>query len=536
MLFDKLLEPIKNWFSSIDKIDNEKIVQLDDVSKPEQIEVDGALHAWNFSFDITIRNIKDLVKTYREAANQFEVSLAIDDIVNEAIVMSEDDIVTLDLDNIKDMSDNIKDKIYTEFNNIIKLLDFNSTADEIFKKWYIDGRLYYQNIIDPQKVKDGIIKLNMLSPLDIMRMKDKETKKLFYVWKQDEEEKIKHVGFLTAGTNDASEKIWMLPAQLVTFVPSGLNNAENTAYISYLHKSLKPLNQLKLIEDSAVIYRITRAPERRVFYIDVGRLPKTKAEAYVKKLINKFKNKLTYDSTTGQLSQKKDSMTMLEDFYLPSSSDQKGTKVELLQGGNLIDKIEDIKYFKRKLYKSLNVPISRIDQDDNATFNLGRSGELTREELKFTKWIHRLREVFAKHLFLDLLKKQVIFKKIISISDWENIRQDIKFIWATDSYYSQLKEQEILSGQVELAGSMMDYVGKYFSHKYIRTEIFKQTDEIIKQEDKLIKKELKDERYVKFQEQVEEDPISDNLPAKIPIDQSVKDITADTATDTASNE
>lgn len=485
MIIDRIQEPLKKWFSS--KLDK-NIVELPNENVPEVIESEESLISWGYSFDIIITTVRDLILQYRECASNFEVALAIDDIINECIVFDEDNIVELNLDSV-DLSDSIKTKITDEFNHILNLLDFNNIGDEIFRQWYVDGRLFYQNIVDPKSIKKGILKLKLLSSLDITRMIDKESGKKFFIWKLNEQEKMKRSGFLRITSDQNGDKVWQLPEQLVTFVPSGLVNQEETLYISYLHKSIKPMNQLKLIEDSAVIYRITRAPERRVFNIDVGRLPKKKAEAYVKKLIDRFKNKLTYDSGTGQISQRKNSMTMLEDFFIPTNSDQKGTKIDTLSGGTLVDKIEDIKYFKRKLYKSLNVPTNRIDNDDSPAVNFGAQGELTREELKFTKFVNKLRSKFATYLFLDLLKKQLVFKGIISIEDWNNIKNNISFDWASDSYYTQLKENEILTNNVELINSMESLIGKYVSHEFVRRNILRQSDDDIKEEDKKIEQE-----------------------------------------------
>ncbi len=486
MFIDKLLEPIKIWLTKEEEEiqNNDNILELPPNSEAEAVEVEENLVSWGFSYEMTIKNIRQLVLRYRDLATNFEINQAIEDIVNQSIIYNDDNVVNINLDKTT-FSDAIKTKIQDEFKTIVELLDFNNTADETFKKWYVDGRLYLQDIINSEKPQDGILKMNVLSPLDISRYKDPETGKYYYVWKQDETERANKHNFMYSTHNKEGEKIWKIPEQLITFIPSGITDRYEKFYISHLQRSVKAFNQLKLIEDSAIIYRMTRAPERRVFYIDVGKLPKKKAEAYVQKLINKFKNKISYDSTTGKISQNKKSMTLLEDFYIPRSSDQKGTQIETLQNGNLIDKIDDIKYFKKKLYKSLNVPTSRLDTDDNPMVTLGQSGEISREELKFSKFCNKLQKKFSR-ILLDPLKKQLLLKNIITIDDWKENRQLINLLWEKDSYFEELKDFEILRGQIELADSLEPYVGKYVSHDTVRKEIFKQSDDTIKNEDKQI--------------------------------------------------
>ena len=497
MFIDKFAEPIKRFFTKYDEIiqKDKSIVELPNINQPEMIDVDENLVSWNYNYDVVFNNLKELIRNYRELSINYEVELGINEIVNEAVVYNkENNVVNINLDKTN-YSENIKKKFKDEFDHLLNLLDFNNIGDEHFKQWYIDGRIYYQDIVSFKNPKLGILKINKLSPFDINRYVDKETNKIFYIWKLDEDEKIKRNrigGFY--GKDDQGNKIWKVPEQLITFVPSGLKDPEEQIYFSYLHKSIKPFNQLKLIEDSAIIYRLTRAPERRVFYIDVGRLPKKKAEAYVQKLINKFKNKVSYDSNTGKINQSKKSMTLLEDFYIPRSSTQKGTEIDTLKNGSLIDKIDDILYFKKKFYKSLNVPPARIDSDNNPVVNLGQNGEITREELKFSKHINKLQNKYS-YTFLDLLKKQVILKGIITIDEWDKNKQNINFIWETDSYFESLKENEILSGRVDLANELESYVGKYFSQNFIQKNVFKMTDDDIENQQKLIKEESKDGKY-----------------------------------------
>jgi len=491
MLINSIQEPIKKWFNKDEKVNE---TELPNISSPEAIEVDENNISWDYSFDVVFKGIKQLIKTYREIALTFEISLAIDEIINEAVILENNNVIGVNLDKT-DFSDNIKKKIINEFDHIVSLLDFNNIGDEYFRKWYIDGRIYFQDIVDLKNPSKGILKIKLLSPLDIFRYKDVKTKKSFYVWKLDDSESCKRNRLGGYYGKDADNQvIFKVPEQLITYAPSGLTNEDEEFYISYLHKSIKPLNQLTLIEDSAVIYRLTRAPERRVFYIDVGKLPKKKAEAYVKKLINKFKNKISYDSTTGKVNQSKNTMTLLEDFYIPRTSTQQGTEIDNISNGALVDKVEDIQYFKKKLYKSLNVPTSRIDKDESPVVNLGQSGEITREELKFSKFIKKLQSKFG-FVFLDCLKKQLILKKVININEWEDNYQKILLDWQQDSYFESLKEEEILRGRIETADALTEYVGKYFSHEYVQKHIFRMNDEDVEQQNKQIEKEKSNPKY-----------------------------------------
>jgi hypothetical protein len=474
-------------------------VELNYTEEPEAIEIEENNLTWGLSFDHQIKNIQDLVQLYRQSTQHFELDDAIEEIVNEAIVTEEGPIVELIPDSSK-LSANIKKKVVEEFEGVTQLLNFQNDAQEIFRRWYIDGRLFYQNVIDEKKQNEGIKKLVRLSPLDITRVKQvdtkpgippdkdkkaEETKKTVYLYRENDDYRAKKRHTIHKWSDDYGYEV---PEHLITYVPSGITDPTGEYYISNLHKALKPLNQLRLLEDAAVIYRITRAPERRVFYIDVGKLPKTKAEEYVRKLMNKFKNKISYDANTGQMTQKKDVMTMLEDFYLPTTSDQRGTKVETLDGGQQLGEIDDIFYFKKKLYKSLKVPVARIDEDSSPAVDFGRSGEITRQELKFTKFVKQLRHKFS-FLLLDILKKQVIMKGIMTADDWRVFAQQVTLKWASDSYFTELKENEILNGRMELASDMQDYIGKYFSNKYVKKHVFRQSDD----EMEVMKKEIADE-------------------------------------------
>jgi hypothetical protein len=476
------------------------VVILKNTDEPEADAFGISQLSWGLDFEIRAKSIYDLITMYRRATINFEVDDAIDEIVNEAIIKETDDVVDIDLDKV-DLSDSIKKKIKTEFDEILKLLNFNNESEYLFRKWYTDGRLYFQDVVDNEK--EGIKKIQLLSPFDIIRIKIDNKLKEFaaekkielkgeyaYVYKINQRrlDGCANTKNLYQYNYKEEESGYLISDALITFVPSGLTDYTGRIFISPLHKCLKPLNQLRLLEDSAVIYRITRAPERRVFFIDVGKLPKKKADAYVQKLIRGFKSKVYYDANTGQLSTKRNVLSMIQDYYLPTNSDQKGTKIETLEGGQQLGEIDDIIYFKKKLYKSLKVPVERIDDDENPSIQIGRSGEMPRKELKFVKYIKNLRYRFS-FLFMDLLEKQLVYKSTMSKKDWMKIRNDIKFLWQNDSYYAELKDTEIMKDRLETATEIEEFIGKYFSNLYVQKEIFKMTDDDIKEQQDQIKKE-----------------------------------------------
>ena len=480
------------------------VVELRNTDEAEADAFSIGQLSWGIDFEIRAKTTYDLITMYRRSTVNFEVDDAIDEIINEAIVMDGDNIVDIDLDNVE-LSDSIKTKVKAAFDEIMDLLNFNNVGDQIFRKWYTDGRIYFQIITDSPE-KGGIKKLQPLSPFDIIRLKiDHKARKFAndhqqdlkgdycYIWKENEQRRMDgnaDVRNLQKYAYDEDQNGYLLSDASIAFVPSGITDYSGRTYISPLHKSLKPLNQLRLLEDAAVIYRITRAPERRVFFIDVGKLPKKKADAYVQKLIKGFKSKVYYNANTGQLSTKKNVLSMIQDYYLPTNADQKGTKIETLEGGKKLGEVRDILYFKKKLYKSLKVPMERIDDEDQqpGTFNIGNSGEMSRKELKFTKFIQSLQYKFSL-LFMTLLEKQLIFKMVMSKADWNKIRNQIVFQWSKDNYYAELKDAEILRDQAETAEALSEYIGQYFSNLYVQKEIFKMTDDQIKEEQKQIKKE-----------------------------------------------
>jgi len=449
----------------------------------------------------------DLIKRYREMALHPECDSAIEDIVNEAIVSDTNDSpVELDLDHLN-ASDGIKKKIREEFKFILGLLDFNKKAHEIYRNWYIDGRLYYNKVIDVKAPHEGIQELRYIDAI-----------KMRYVRKQKQTENNRHklTGNLTTGnpmdyefpqieeyfiynpkmnfptTNPSSmggEGGIKMSKDSVTFCTSGLVDRNKGSTLSYLHKAIKSLNQLRMIEDSLVIYRLSRAPERRIFYIDVGNLPKMKAEQYLRDVMMRYRNKLVYDASTGEVRDDKKFMAMLEDFWLPRREGGRGTEISTLPGGQNLGEITDIEYFKKKLYRSLNVPPSRMDGEGG--FNLGRSSEILRDEVKFSKFVSRLRKRFSA-MFLDMLRTQLLLKNIITPEDWDIMEEHIQFDFLYDNHFSELKEAELFNERVSMVQVAEPYVGKYFSQDYVRRKILRQTDEEIIEQDKLIEQEIKD--------------------------------------------
>ena len=449
----------------------------------------------------------DLIKRYREMALHPETDSAIEDIVNEAIVSdSNDSPIEIDLDNLN-ASDGIKNNIRKEFKYILDLLDFDKKAHEIYRNWYVDGRIYYHKVIDFKKPEEGIQELRYIDAMKmrhIRREKKKDANKqrpsifkleedpMSYNFPEIEEYYIYNpkMSYPTGNMNatDGSQGI-KIAKDAITYCTSGLVDRNKGTVLSYLHKAIKSINQLRMIEDSLVIYRLSRAPERRIFYIDVGNLPKVKAEQYLRDVMMRYRNKLVYDASTGEIRDDKKYMAMLEDFWLPRREGGRGTEISTLPGGQNLGEITDIEYFKKKLYRSLNVPPSRMDGEGG--FNLGRSSEILRDELKFTKFVGRLRKRFS-NMFNDMLKTQLILKNIITPEDWEVMSEHIQYDFLYDNHFSELKESELLNERLGSLQAAEPYIGKYFSQDYVRRKILRQTDEEILEQDKLIKQEIKD--------------------------------------------
>ena len=448
----------------------------------------------------------DLIKRYREMSLHPEVDSAIEDIVNEAIVSDTDDTpVKIELSNLN-ASDGIKKKIREEFKYILDLLDFNKKAHEIYRNWYIDGRIYYHKIIDLKNPHEGIQELRYIDAMKIKYVrqvkKNKEDDRLRVSYNNDNpmeydfpeiEEYFIYTpkamyptGNPTASNGSKGIKI---ARDAITYSTSGLVDRNKGSTLSYLQKAIKSLNQLRMIEDSLVIYRLSRAPERRIFYIDVGNLPKVKAEQYLRDVMMRYRNKVVYDAATGEVRDDRKYMSMLEDFWLPRREGGRGTEISTLPGGQNLGEITDIKYFQDKLYRSLNVPTSRIGGDGG--FNLGRSSEILRDEVKFSKFVGRLRKRFS-NMFSDMLKTQLILKNIITPEDWDMMSEHIQYDFLYDNHFAELKETELLTERLNMVTQAEPYVGKYFSQDYLRRKVLRQTDEEIIEQDALIEKEIKD--------------------------------------------
>ena len=454
------------------------------------------------------RNEYDLIKRYREMSLHPECDEAIEDIVNEAIVSDlHDSPVEIDLSNLS-VGDNIKKTIRDEFKYIKDLLDFDSKSHEIFRNWYIDGRLYYHKVIDLDNPRDGIQELRYIDALKVkyvrqMKKKDINTpslitpqdKKLAITPELDEYFEYNPTGGATKSyspTNGVQGSI-KIAKDAVTYCTSGLVDRNKHITLSWLHKGIKALNQLRMIEDSLVIYRLSRAPERRIFYIDVGNLPKVKAEQYLREVMNRYRSQLVYDANTGEVRDDKKFMSMLEDFWLPRREGGRGTEITTLPGGQNLGEITDINYFQKKLYKALGVPETRLGGEGG--FNLGRSSEILRDELRFNKFVGRLRKRFS-NMFLDMLKTQLLLKNVITVEDWSGMSEHIQFDYIYDNHFAELKQSELFQERMANLSQAEPYIGKYFSQDYLRREILHQTDDEIVEQDKLIAAEIEAGLYV----------------------------------------
>lgn len=444
--------------------------------------------------DIDAKDENLLIQKYREMSMTQEVDLAIADVVNESVLHETGKTsVAISLDAVE-LSASIKSKISDEFKKIVKLLDFNKNGADLFKKWYVDGKIYHHIIADKNKPAEGIKALISIDALDIKKVREIKKEKdpvtsiefiknieEYFIYRPDQ-----HSGqYMPQGRFSEEIKV---SVDAISYVHSGVIDAEKQVVIGYLYKAIKPYNQLRMIEDSLVIYRLARAPERRIFYIDVGNLPKVKAEQYLRSVMDKYKQKVVYNAVTGEVEDQKKQMSMLEDFWLPRREGGRGTEISTLPSGANLGEIDDIEYFRKKLYQSLNVPISRIEGTESTSFNLGRTSEISRDEIKFAKFISRIRHRFSA-LFTDLLRVQLILKKIIKEEDWQAIKDSLEYIWTKDSHYAELKQNEIMRERFEILSGVDEYVGKYISDEWVRKNILRQTDEEIKTIDAQIKKE-----------------------------------------------
>ena len=418
----------------------------------------------------------DLIKRYRSISQQPECDSAIEDIISEAVASNEFDApISLALDGLK-QSDKVKRRIREEFNRVLELMSFQEKGHDIFRRWYVDGRLFYHKVIDTKDTRKGITELRYLDPQKVKKVREKISGKPNPVTMVEEKQKAveyyiyNEYGITTGGSMTNGIRI---TKDSIAYCPSGIIDQNRGSVLSYLHKAIKPVNQLRMIEDSLVIYRISRAPERRIFYIDVGNLPKIKAEQYLKDVMNRYRNKLVYDASTGEIRDDRNQMSMLEDFWLPRREGGRGTEITTLPGGSNLGEIDDIEYFKKKLYRSLNVPISRLEAE--AGFSLGRSTEITRDELKFTKFVQRLRKRFTA-LFTDILKTQLILKGVVTLEDWKKMNQHIQYDFLQDGHFAELKKAELMEDRINALGSIESYIGTFFSKEWVQKNVLNLSD------------------------------------------------------------
>jgi hypothetical protein len=441
----------------------------------------------------TAKSEADLIRRYREVALHPECDMAIEDIVNEAIVANElRDAVRVNVTDLPYGKD-VRRKIEDEFKEVLRLLNFNTRGHDIFRRWYVDGRIYYHKIIDRESPVKGITELKYIDPRKVKKIREIRKKRpdgpvphgLTVV-----DEFVEYFLYNEKGVVGSTSGMGLkIAPDTIAFCPSGMIDQNKNMVLSYLHKAIKPVNQLRMIEDATVIYRIARAPERRIFKIDVGNLPKVKAEQYLRDVMARYRNKLVYDAQTGEIRDDRNYMSMLEDFWLPSREGGRGTDITTLPGGQNLGEIADIEYFRSKLYRSLNVPVSRLET--SAGFNIGRASEITRDELKFTKFVQRLRKKFTE-LFNDILRTQLILKGIINEDDWYTMRDTIQYDFLQDGHFAELKQTEMLRERLALANEMRDYIGKFYSVQYVRKNVLKQNDREIEDMDIQIKKEIND--------------------------------------------
>ena len=464
----------------------------------------GGVYGTYLDLEGQIRTDADLIKKYREMALQPECDAAIEDIVNESLVFENGDYpVQIILDKLE-QPESIKKKIRDEYQYIMKLLDFNNQGYDIYRRWYVDGRLYYHMVIDEKNPRSGLKEVRYIDPRKIRKVR--ESKRTDNRPGTADTTQRYHEYFIYSDkgfARDGSQGI-KIAVDSVCYTNSGITDKDGKVIVSHLHKAIKPLNQLRMLEDATVIYRISRAPERRIFYIDVGNLPKMKAEQYLREIMQKYKNKLVYDAQTGEIRDDRRFQTMLEDYWLPRREGGKGTEITTLQGGQNLGEIEDVLYFQKKMFKSLNVPVSRIEADTG--FSLGRASEISRDELKFGKFISRLRLRFS-HLFDKMLETQLLLKGVCTRKEWEQMKEEISYDYQSDSHFAELKNAELMKDRLSILADIDGYVGKYFSINYIRSKILHQSEDDIKQMDE----EMQEDRA-----NMEENPVAEDLPPPAP--------------------
>lgn len=442
----------------------------------QYIDMDGAFGA---------KSEGDLIRRYRDVAQQPECDAAIEDIVNEAIIGDGDSApVDIRLDDL-DQPENIKKQISEEFYRIVELLQFNHYAHDVFRKWYVDGRLYYHIIVDEKNPQKGILELRTIDPTRIRKVREVESDKDMNTGANIIKKINEYYVYQDTTLSNTNQGL-KISKDAIQHCTSGLLDPARKKVLSHLHKAIKPVNQLRMMEDSLVIYRLSRAPERRIFYIDVGNLPKGKSEEYLKSVMANYRNKMVYDAATGEVKDDRKHMSLLEDFWLPRREGGRGTEITTLPGGENLGQIDDIIYFQKKLYKALNVPVNRLEQE--AQFSLGRSTEISRDEVKFQKFIDRLRKKFS-WLFLDLLKTQLMLKGIITEQDWFEFKELISIDFLKDSHFAELKDNEILRERIDILGQVDQYIGTYFSKDWVRKNVLMQTESDAQQMEKEISAE-----------------------------------------------
>ena len=425
------------------------------------------------------KNESDLIRRYRSTSEHPECDLAIEDIINESVNTEELKApVSLNVDNLP-YSTKIKQRVKDEFEQVLNLLDFNNKAHDIFRRWYIDGRVYFHKVIDENDPQKGVQELRYIDALKIKRVRKVEkdiTPKGSPTINVLEDYYVYNEGGLGGGKGSAVGGTMKITADAIANCPSGLYDPSRNMVLSYLQKAIKPVNQLRMIEDAVVIYRIARAPERRIFYIDVGNLPKVKAEQYLKDVMNRYRNKLVYNASTGEIKDDRQQMSMLEDFWLPRREGGRGTEITTLPGGSNLGEIDDILYFQKKLYRSLNIPISRLETESG--FNMGRGAEITRDEVKFTKFVQKLRRKFNS-LFNNILKTQLILKGVVAEEDWLSIKDNLSYMYMKDGHYAEMRDMDLLRDRLEVLNTIEPFIGSYFSKKYVQKQVFRMSDDEI---------------------------------------------------------
>ena len=477
---DKKLEKLRSVVAPVDD-DGAGYITASGSHYGQYIDMDGG----------QAKDNHQLVMKYRGVATHPEVDAAIEDIVNESIVGSElESPVSLNLDKIE-TSDKIKQEISDEFMNICSMLKFNDLGHDIFRSFYIDGRCYFHLIVDEKNLKLGIQEIRPIDSSKIRKVKEVK-------YKKDPSTNAKIVDkvneFYVFQERSGGTQGVRLSPDSISYVTSGLLDPSKRQVVSYLHKALKPINQLRMLEDSLVIYRLARAPERRIFYIDVGNMPRNKSEAYMKDIMSRYRNKLVYDANTGNLKDDRKHMSMLEDFWLPRREGGRGTEITTLPGGENLGQIDDIVYFQKRMYRSLNVPLNRLEQESQ--FSLGRSTEINRDEVKFQKFIDRLRKRFSM-LFTGILKKQLLLKNLITEQDWESWKNNIQVDFQRDNHFTELKNAEVLQNRIQVLDQVTQYVGEYFSREWVMKNVMMMNDDDIKE----MKDQVEGENAVKDEDE-----------------------------------